>query len=195
MTLPLNFYLHDDVVLIAKQLLGKQLFSNIDNRLTGGIIVETEAYRGAEDRACHAFNHRRTPRTEVMFHRGGIAYVYLCYGIHNMLNVVTAIEGIPHAILIRALLPTYGMDEMRRRRKKAQTDRALAQGPGALCQALGIDRRHNGLSLEGPIIWIEESSHGCPVDDSMILTTPRIGVDYAGEDALLPWRFMLETGT
>ncbi len=186
MTLPSSFYQRDDVVLIAKQLVGKQLFSRIGNQLTGGIIIETEAYRGPDDRACHAFNHRRTPRTEVMFQDGGIAYVYLCYGMHNMLNVVTAASGTPHAVLIRALYPTHGMEAMLKRRGNLK----LTNGPGSLCQALGITREHNGLSLEGPSIWIDEPDY--PFDFGEIKATPRIGVDYAGVDALLPWRFVVE---
>jgi DNA-3-methyladenine glycosylase len=187
--LPLNFYQHDDVVLIAKQLIGKRLFSHIDNVLTGGMIIETEAYR-VDDKACHAFNHRRTPRTEVMFQEGGIAYVYLCYGIHNMLNIVTAAVGTPHAVLIRAISPTHGIDAMLGRRKKRQIDRTLTNGPGSVCQALDITRKHNGLSLQGPLIWIEEAVS--PIDPTKIVAGPRIGVDFAGEHALLPWRFYLE---
>ncbi len=187
---PLSFYQHDDIVLIAKQLIGKQLFSEIGNVLTGGIITETEAYRGAEDKACHAFNHRRTPRTEVMFRDGGIAYVYLCYGMHNMLNVVTAGPETPHAVLIRAILPTHGIDTMLCRRKKQQIDRSLTSGPGSVCQALGITRSHNGLSLQGHPLWIEEAIS--PIDPPKIVAGPRIGVEYADEHALLPWRFILE---
>jgi DNA-3-methyladenine glycosylase len=187
---PLSFYQQDDILLIAKQLIGKQLFSDIDNLVTGGIITETEAYRGAEDKACHAFNHRRTPRTEVMFREGGIAYVYLCYGMHNMLNVVTAAPETPHAVLIRAILPTHGIDTMLARRKKQQIDRSLTSGPGSVCQALGITRTHNGLSFQGPPLWIEEAVS--PIDLTKIVAGPRIGVDYAEEHALLPWRFILE---
>jgi DNA-3-methyladenine glycosylase len=180
--LPLEFYTRDDVVTIAQQLIGKHLFSTIGGALTGGIIIETEAYHGPEDRACHAFGHRRTPRTEVMFHQGGIAYVYMCYGIHFLLNVVTGSKDTPHAVLIRALQPTHGLSLMEERRKKKEN---LCAGPGALCQALGIDRTHNGYSLRKPPLWIED--HSLPVPE--ILSGPRIGVDYAKEDALLPWRF------
>lgn len=186
--LPDSFYQRNDVVLIAKELLGKALFSYIDDVLTGGMIIETEAYRGPEDRACHAFNHRRTPRTEVMFHQGGIAYVYLCYGMHNMLNIVTAISGIPHAVLIRAMTPTHGLEIMRQRRKKIRVDRQLTNGPGSVCQALGITRHHNGHSLQGPSLWIENSD--LALDPSHIMATARIGIDYAGPDAKLPWRFV-----
>ncbi len=185
--LPLDFYLHDGVVSLAKDLLGKWLVTNIDGELTGGKIIETEAYRGAEDRASHAFNNRPTKRTEVIFQAGGIAYVYLCYGIHNLFNVVTNIAGIPHAILIRAIDPTIGLETMKKRR---QTDKNLTGGPGTVCQALGIDRSHNGVDLTQSLIWIED--RGTLVLEEKIVTTARIGVDYAKEDATLPWRFLLE---
>lgn len=187
--LPESFYSRNDAVLIARELLGKALFSSIRDALTGGIIIETEAYQGPEDRACHAFNNRRTPRTEVMFHNGGIAYVYLCYGMHNMLNVVTAPSGTPHAILIRAIAPTHGLETMLRRRKKFRCDTTLVNGPGSVCQALGITRDHNGHSFQGPALWIEDIDF--KIDPSQIAATPRIGIDYAGQDAALPWRFIV----
>jgi len=183
-----SFYQRHDVLLIAKELIGKSLFSYIGKTLTAGIIIETEAYRGPEDRACHAFNHRRTLRTEVMFHDGGIAYVYLCYGMHNMLNIVTATSGIPHAVLIRAITPTHGLETMLQRRNKMKVDRTLTNGPGSVCQAFGITRDHNGLSLQGPTLWIEDTD--LKVDPLQIIATPRIGIDYAGPDANLPWRFV-----
>lgn len=186
MKLASHFYLRDDVVLIAKELLGKTLFTCIDGLLTGGTIIETEAYR-SDDRACHAYNKRRTPRTEVMFQDGGIAYVYLCYGMHNLLNVVTAPAGNPQAVLIRAIHPTAGLSHMRKRRGKGKKDSQLVSGPGALTQALGISRDHNGVSLGSKTLWIED---GEKIDPSMITITPRIGIDYAGEDAKRPWRFV-----
>lgn len=183
--LPVSFYRSADVIAIARALLGKELFTQIDGALTAGIIVETEAYAGASDRASHAYNHRRTPRTEVMYRSGGIAYVYLCYGIHCLLNAVTAEEGIPHAVLIRAIKPTQGIEEMKKRRKK---NTPLAEGPGALCQALGITLEHNGLPLTGSAIWIADTGYS----PKNILISPRIGVAYAGSDALLPYRFYLK---
>lgn len=183
-TLAASFYERDDVVEIAKELIGKTLFSTIGGKLTGGIITETEAYRGAEDRACHAYNNRRTKRTEVMFQKGGIAYVYLCYGIHPLLNVVTNTHGIPHAVLIRALLPTHGLHIMKLRRKKKEN---LCTGPGTLTEALGITLKHNALPLNQPPLWIEEG--GLSIPEDQIISTPRIGVAYAKEHALLPWRF------
>lgn len=186
--IPLSFYERDDVVSIAKELIGKALYTHIDGQTTGGIIIETEAYRGPDDRACHAYNNRRTARTEVMFQPGGLAYVYLCYGMHNMLNVVTATAGTPHAILIRAITPTHGVDVMMQRR--GMKKQALCSGPGSLCQALGITREHNGHPLDRQPLWIEESP--MKIDPNQIQATPRIGIDYAGKDAELPWRFIME---
>jgi DNA-3-methyladenine glycosylase len=188
--LPLDFYQRDDVVLIARELLGKHLFSMIDGTLTGGIIVETEAYRGPDDKACHAYNGRRTQRTEVMFCEGGIAYVYLCYGIHNLLNIVTSIENQPQAVLIRAIQPTHGIEQMLKRRNKLKKDITLTNGPGALCQALAVTRKLNGHWFNQSPLWIEETD--LAIKPSMISTTKRIGVDYAAEDALRPWRFVLD---
>jgi DNA-3-methyladenine glycosylase len=189
MMLSLDFYQRHDVVQIAQDLLGKTLFTNIDGILTGGTIIETEAYAGATDRACHAYNNRRTKRTEVMFHSGGIAYVYLCYGIHHLLNVVTNIEGIPHAVLIRAIQPTHGIDEMLKRRKKSALDSTLTSGPGSVCQAIGITHQQNGMPFSSKTLWIERSDLIVPRDK--IHASARVGVDYAQEDALLPWRFQL----
>lgn len=175
------------MVQIGKELLGKHLFTSIRGEVTGGIITETESYRGAEDKACHAYGNRKTARTAVMFEPGGIAYVYLCYGMHHLFNIVTHGEGTPHAILIRAIQPTHGLETMARRRKKKRSDPALCKGPGNLTKALGIETSHTGTSLaEGPI-WLED--HGITFDS--ILTTPRIGIDYAEEDKDLPYRFVV----
>jgi DNA-3-methyladenine glycosylase len=189
--LPKDFYQRNDVVLIAKELLGKTIFSRIDGVLTGGMITETEAYKGPEDRACHAYNNRRTARTEPMFLAGGIAYVYLCYGMYHLLNVVTAMPGTPHAVLIRAIQPTHGSEMMLKRRKKNKMVPGLTRGPGALCQALGITRELNRHSFDREPLWIEQPF--CMTDPFRILATPRIGVEYAGQDSCLPWRFILET--
>ena len=179
------FYQREDVCRVAKDLLGKGLFTRSSSGVvTGGLITETEAYAGIVDRASHAYGGRRTARTEVMYRAGGIAYVYLCYGIHCLLNAVTNVDGVPHAVLIRALEPTHGIELMRKRRK----NRAIAPGPGALCQALGIQLRHNGASLQGTSLWIEDV--GTLVEESDVLATPRIGVAYAGEDAKLLYRFV-----
>lgn len=187
MKLPLSFYRRTDVVQIAKELLGKYLITNIDGVVTAGIITETEAYNGEIDRASHAFGGRRTARTEVMYNDGGTAYVYLCYGIHSLFNVVTNKENIPHAVLIRAIYPVEGFEKMlsRRRRPKA-TKSDLCIGPGTVSQALGIHFSHTGKSLSGNEIWIEDRKF--QIADSKITAGPRIGVDYAGKDALLPYR-------
>ncbi len=186
-----SFYLHDNVVEIARSLIGKALFTSFNGRLTGGIITETEAYAGAGDRACHAYQNRRTKRTEVMFHRGGVAYVYLCYGMHNLLNVVTNKENTPHAVLIRSIVPDKGLDHIAKRRKKTIGECKVLAGPGVVCQGLGITRLQSGLSFSSSELWIEDREE-LPLP---ILQSTRIGVDYAGEDALLPWRFYIHTQT
>lgn len=182
--LPRSFYLRDDVVTIARELLGKVLVSDIDGVRTAGIITETEAYAGTIDRASHAFGGRRTARTEVMYGRGGVAYVYLCYGIHHLFNVVTNASDTPHAVLVRAMHPVLGIDVMKERRRQA---RLTTGGPGTVSQALGIRTAHTGTDLLGTILRIED--RGIVVPPAAIITGPRIGVDYAGEDALLPYRF------
>ncbi len=184
-----SFYLDDDVVAISKKLLGKYLFTSIGGKVTGGMIIETEAYKGPDDKASHAFGMRRTKRNEVMYQKGGICYIYLCYGIHSLVNIVTNKEDVPHAVLLRAILPTDGIETMLVRRGKKSQDKTLACGPGSLAKALGLSIKHNGLSVVGPYIWIED--RGVVVTKGDIIASPRVGVDYAEEDALLPWRFRL----
>lgn len=184
-----SFYQRADTVAIARDLLGKVLVTEWDGIRTSGVIVETEAYLGAEDRACHAWDGRRTPRTEPMYAAGGIAYVYLCYGIHHLFNVVSHRAGEPHAILVRAVEPLEGVDEMLRRRGKAKVDRSLGGGPGALTAALGIKTVHTGLSLGAGSIWIGD--RGLSVEREAVLASARVGVGYAGADAELPLRFRL----
>lgn len=188
--LALDFYQQDDVLSIGRQLLGKWLMTRLNGDLTGGMIVETEAYRGPEDRASHAYGGRHTPRNTVMYHEGGCCYVYLCYGIHRLFNVVTNQAGIPHAILIRAIEPLVGTDIMLKRRHKQHLNRSVAGGPGALTEALGIELIHNGISLMSNQIWIED--HDLNIPEADIIASPRIGVSYAGTDASLPWRFRLK---
>lgn len=188
--LPLDFYQQDDVIGISKQLLGKCLYTCIDNQVTGGIIVETEAYRGPNDRASHAFGMRKTKRNATMYEAGGVCYIYLCYGLHVLFNIVTNQHGIPHAILIRGLEPTTGLEVMLKRRHKTKVDRTLTGGPGSLSQALGLTLMHKGLSLLGPEIWVEDQ--GIKMIETDIVASPRVGIDYAGEDALLPWRFRIK---
>jgi DNA-3-methyladenine glycosylase len=147
MKLSRDFYLRDDVVAISNQLLGKVLCTRLNGDLTKAIITETEAYAGVTDKASHAYGNRRTKRTEPMFGEGGTAYVYLCYGIHFLFNVVTNTSDIPHAILIRAGIPLTGTEIMLERRNKATVDKTLLGGPGSLAKALGITTDHTGLSL------------------------------------------------
>lgn len=188
MKLPTDFYLRDEVVEISRQLLGKVLCTRIDGQLTRVIITETEAYAGITDKASHAYGDRRTKRTEPMYAQGGIAYIYLCYGIHHLFNVVTNIRGVPHAVLIRAGKPLSGVDIMLERRSKEREDKKLLGGPGSLSQALGITTGLTGASLLGRKIWIEDRK--MDVDDIAITSGPRVGVDYAEEDAQLPYRFI-----
>ena len=184
-----KFYERSDVVQVARELLGMWLFTELDGKLTGGIIIETEAYAGPRDKASHAHNNRRTERTEVLFGRGGHAYVHMCYGIHYLLNAVANKEGIPNGVLIRAISPQCGIETMLKRRGKKKLDATLTSGPGALCQALGITKELYGHDLTSPPLWIEDRG---VADKQHISAGPRVGVEYAKEDALLPWRFKLE---
>jgi DNA-3-methyladenine glycosylase len=188
MRLPKSFYLRDDVVKIAEDLLGKCLFTNIGGVICGGIISETEAYAGITDKASHAYNDRRTLRTEVMYAEGGISYVYLCYGIHALFNVVTNVQDIPHAVLIRGLFLFEGIKEIYLRTNKKSL-KGIGDGPGKLTKSLGINIAHNNLNLSGTQIWIEDRN--IDLSNYNIICSPRIGIDYAGEDAKLPYRFNL----
>ena len=188
--LPIEFYTRKNVMTIAKDLLGKLLVTRFDGIVTAGRIVETEAYNGAVDKASHAFGNRRTRRTEIMFANGGRAYVYLCYGIHHLFNVVTNASEIPHAVLIRAIEPLVGMETMLFRTKKNKLDHSITKGPGNVSKALGITTNHTGMSLLKDVLFIADD--GFAVKRNMILTTPRIGVIYAEEDALLPYRFIIK---
>jgi DNA-3-methyladenine glycosylase len=187
MKLTEDFYVRDDVVEISRDLLGKVLCTRIGGKRTSVLITETEAYAGVTDRASHAFGDRRTRRTEPMYAPGGHAYVYLCYGIHHLFNVVTNVEDVPHAVLIRAGEPLEGLDLMLKRRRKERQDKTLLGGPGSTAQALGISTQLTGTSLLGDEIWIED--RGIRIESSTISAGPRVGVDYAGEDAELPYRF------
>ena len=189
MKLDSTFYCRDDVVQISRELLGKVLCSRTNGGVTKAVITETEAYAGVGDRASHAWGGRRTKRTEPMFREGGTAYVYLCYGIHHLFNVVTAEAGTPHAVLVRGGQPLEGRELMKTRRGGRATDRTLLSGPGSLAQALDITTKATGTSLLGNRIWIED--HGIEFDENLITTGPRVGVDYAGEDAARPYRFLV----
>ncbi|TCJ13315.1 DNA-3-methyladenine glycosylase [Flaviaesturariibacter flavus] len=187
--LPLSFYEHPDPVHLAYALIGKVLVTEFKGERTSGRIIETEAYHGSQDRASHAYKGR-TKRTEVMFGPGGRAYVYLCYGLHQMFNIVTNVEGVAHAILVRALEPLEGIDVMLRRTGKAKADATLTRGPGNVGKALGFHTSQCGLALEGPELLIADDGFRYPA--GAIAVSPRIGVAYAGEDALLPYRFYVQ---
>jgi DNA-3-methyladenine glycosylase len=186
--LPPAFYDRSDVVAIARELLGQWLVTAFEGRLTIATIVETEAYAGISDRASHAYNNRRTARTEVMFGPAGHAYVYLCYGIHSLFNIVTHKEGVPHAVLIRAAEPVEGEEWMLQRTGKKKGDRSLTRGPGNLARAMGLQVAHSGYSLQSGELYVARGTFSEPLQ---ILSTPRIGVEYAGADALLPYRFIV----
>jgi DNA-3-methyladenine glycosylase len=187
--LPPSFYLRNDVVKIAKELLGKVLVTNWNNEYTSGRIVETEAYAGEKDKASHAFKGK-TARTSVMFEEGGTAYVYLCYGIHEMFNIVTNKTGTPHAILIRAVEPIDGIDIMLRRTGKKKLDETLTRGPGNVGKAFGFHRSQCGVSLQSDELYVADD--GYKINKKSIVVSPRIGVDYAGDHALLDYRFYIE---
>ncbi len=196
--LPRSFYQRENVVLIAKELLGKMLLSQFKNILTGGIILETEAYAGVTDRASHAFGNRRTRRTEVMYYQGGTAYIYLCYGVHSLFNVVTNKKDIPDAVLIRAIKPVVGIEPMLKRSMKQSMDKDFGVGPGKVSKILGIHFSNSGMDLtKKPLklseegIWLEDT--GSDIPPETIIIGPRIGVDYAGVDALRPYRFRIST--
>jgi DNA-3-methyladenine glycosylase len=190
MKLLANYYESDDVVSLARDMLGKYIFTKIDGVITGGYIVETEAYNGVIDKASHAFGNRKTNRTSIMFEQGGIIYVYLCYGIHEMLNIVTSTKGTPHAILIRAINPTEGVDIMLQRRGMPMLKSNISMGPGSVAKALGISRAINAMSLQSDVIWLEDRN--LSFADESVAAVPRVGVDYAGDHALLPYRFFVK---
>ena len=183
-----SFYENDDVVEVSKKLLGKILCTQFGDVFTSGIITETEAYCGRNDKACHANNGKRTPRTEVMFGEPGHAYIYLCYGIHHLFNVVTNKKGLADAVLIRGIKPLEGIEKMKLRRS-IKNIRHLSDGPGKLTQALGITTELNETNLLSSPVWIEERGISIPPDK--IKATKRIGIDYAEEDAIKPWRFIV----
>jgi DNA-3-methyladenine glycosylase len=183
-----SFYQRKDVTLIARELLGKVLYSRIGKQVTSGVIVETEAYSHTE-KGCHAYLNKMTKRNEVMFNAGGYAYVYLCYGIHNLFNVVTGSHGTGDAVLIRALEPVKGIGVMQER-MNCNNPRRITSGPGKLSKAMGIDRSLNGIHLTGSEIWIENT--GQVLSKKQVVASKRIGIDYAGNDADLPWRYTIE---
>jgi DNA-3-methyladenine glycosylase len=186
MKLQRSFYTRQNVVEIARDLIGKVLLTRFNGEPTSGIIIETEAYEGVTDRASHAYGGRRTGRTEVMYAPGGTAYVYLCYGVHSLFNIVTNKKDIPHAVLIRGIYPLEGKNIMKIRAQKPDLLRGSGIGPGKVSKLLGIHYSHTGIDLLGDKIWLEDQ--GYKFDDE-ILTGTRIGVQYSGQDAFLPYRF------
>jgi DNA-3-methyladenine glycosylase len=184
------YYLNQDVIFLAQDLLGKVLFTQINGEVTAGIIVETEAYFGVQDKASHAYGGRRTNRTETMYSEGGISYVYLCYGMHHLFNIVSSVKDEPHAVLVRAIEPLIGKEVMEQRRNMLVTKATISSGPGSAAKALGIDRSFNNKDLNGNEIWIEDQ--GIKYADDEIIASPRVGIAYAKEHALLPWRFFVK---
>lgn len=189
--LSLDFYQRSNVLQIANELLGKILVTKWEGIITSGRIVEVEAYNGVIDKASHASGGRRTARNEIMYGQGGFAYVYLCYGIHHLFNVVTNTKDMPHAILIRGLEPMKGIEIMLKRTNKKQLDNSLTRGPGNVSKALGISfKHHSGHSLLSKDLFIADDDFAYSKKE--IHASPRIGVDYAGEDAKLPYRFFIK---
>lgn len=191
--LPKSFFLRADVVQIAKDLLGKQLISTINGSSTEAIIVETEAYRAPDDKGCHAYQNRLTDRTSTMFEVGGTSYVYICYGVHNLFNVVTGPKGMAHAVLIRAVEPTLGQEEMLIRRGFDKMKKEVTNGPGKFTKAMGITKAQNGISLiskkEG--LWIGDKGVNVAKED--IIAGPRVGMSkYVEECSNWPWRFRIK---
>ncbi len=180
--LPREFYARP-VLSVAKACIGKLLVHRTKQGLSVGRIVETEAYRGPEDRAAHSFAGRRTARTEVMFGPPGHAYVFFVYGMHYQFNIVTTREGAPHAVLVRAVEPVLGVDWMAKRRNLPETSRELTNGPGKLCQAFAIGKQDYGADLCGSELFLADGPR------TRSAASPRIGIDYAGDWAQKPWRF------
>jgi DNA-3-methyladenine glycosylase len=188
--LPREFYTRDDTLQIARDLLGKILVvPTAAGERVSGVIVETEAYLGAIDKAAHSYGNRRTPRTEMMFAEGGTVYIFFIYGMYFQFNIVTGAVDSPTAVLIRAVEPVEGVEIMRERRGGLMKDANLTSGPGKLCIALGIDKTFNGADLRGEKVWLEE---GAAFSDAQIASGKRIGIDYAQEFAEKPWRFWVK---
>lgn len=188
--IPISFYQHPDVVQLAKELLGKYLCTRINNELCSGKIVETEAYMGPEDRGSHAYDGKFTERTKTMYEAGGIAYVYTCYGIHQLFNVVSSVKGIPHAVLIRAIEPIENIELMKARRPDCKTIYGLGAGPGLVCSTMGINKEHNNISLIEETIWLEDRNEY--IDSKDIICSARVGMNFSGPYKEIPWRFRIK---
>lgn len=185
-----EYFQNKDVIFLAQDLLGKILFTKKNGEITAGIITETEAYFGEEDKASHAYGGRRTLRTEAMYQPGGYSYIYLCYGIHHLFNIVVSLKNDPKSVLIRSVEPYQGFSVIENRRNRSSSDKSISSGPGSVCKALGIDMTFNRKPLTGEDIWIEDSGLQYRPED--IASTSRIGVAYADEHAQLPLRFYLK---
>ncbi|MGY3053506.1 DNA-3-methyladenine glycosylase [Pedobacter sp. UYEF25] len=183
------FYGREDTIEMARELIGKFVYTNLDGQKTGGMIVETEAYMGVTDSSCHSFNNRKSIKNASMFNKGGVAYMYICYGIHDMLNIVTGAEGDSQVILIRAIEPTIGIDVMKGRRGDIPINR-LAKGPGSLAKALGLNKSFDNASLLGNTLWIEDQEVN--IVDADIVTSARIGLGCPEPYLSVPWRFFLK---
>jgi len=189
-----EFY-NRDTITVAKDLLGKVLVHNNKGNIMKGKIVETEAYLGLRDKAAHAYGGRRTKRVEVMYGPPGVAYVYFIYGMYYCFNIVAQEEGVPEAVLVRAIEPIESIDQMAINRFKKPYEeltryqkRNLTNGPGKLCMALNITKEHNGLDLCEDTLYVEEGEE----EDFNIITSKRIGIDYAEEAKDFPYRFYIE---
>ena len=188
--LPIQFYKRQDVVLIARELIGKIIVTNFDGIITSARIVETEAYIGLTDKASHSFGGKRTARNEHMYAPAGTAYVYICYGMHHLFNVVTNQKNIPDAVLIRAVEPITGVDIMLRRTGKIKPDNSLTKGPGNAAKALGISKHHSGVHLLKNEMYIADD--GFEIEKNKIGKSRRIGVESSGDAALMPYRFYVK---
>ena len=189
--LPQSYYQRSDILMLSRDLLGKIIISRINGETTAGRIVETEAYRAPEDRGSHAYGNKKTQRTETVFRKGGHTYIYLCYGIHHLCNVVSGGEGIAHAILIRAIEPIDGIEVMHKRRGIKKPDYNLTNGPGKWTQAMGITTSSNNIKYyakKSPI-QIHDAD---PIPESEIISSPRVGIAYAQAWAHMPWRYRIK---
>tara|TARA_Y100001970_G_C14128219_1_gene800199 strand:- start:435 stop:1010 length:576 start_codon:yes stop_codon:yes gene_type:complete len=186
--IPLDFFLNHNVQEIARDLLGAVIYTQINNKISSAIITETEAYQGPEDKASHAYNNNKTNRTKIMYQDGGCCYIYLCYGIHHLFNIVTNTSKIPHAVLIRSGKINSGLKHIKKRRKINIDNAKLLNGPGNFAKGLGIDMNLNGQYLNNQSIWIEPST----IYKKKVKEAPRIGIDYAAEYASRPWRYILQ---
>lgn len=189
-----SFYL-EDTVSVAKNLLGKQLVHIVDGRILAVTITETEAYTGINDKACHSYGGRHTGRTEVMYHLGGYSYIYLIYGMYYLFNIVTEQEGNPCAVLIRGGEVSEGHDEIAQNRfgknyseLTPRQIKTLLDGPGKICTGLSLTKAQNGVDLSGDALFIRKGN----ISGFEIAVDKRIGIDYAQEDAELPYRFFIK---